>query len=126
MNSWYEDQQPSLMAPDENATSIDPFELEIWNDEQSLGIGLDGLRQLMLVFLLSTLIDFMDSILERAKRLNARGSLSCIECGTFVGRRALGCGQLYCSDRCKKRVAKRRYRQRLRLVATGPSLHVVR
>jgi predicted nucleic acid-binding Zn ribbon protein len=126
VNAWYEDQQPSLATPDEKPTSIDPFELKIWNDEQNLGFGLDGLRYVMLVFLRSTWIDFVDSILERSKRPNARGSLSCIECGTFVGRRALGYGQLYCSDRCKKRAAKRRYRQRRSLAAIGPALHVVR
>jgi hypothetical protein len=121
VSAWYEDQQPSLVAPEEKPTSIDPFELEIWNDEQNLGFGLDGLRYVMLVFLRSTWIDFVDSILERSKRPNARGSLRCIECGTFVGRRALGYGQLYCSDRCKKRTAKRRYRQRRSLAATGPA-----
>lgn len=126
VNAWYEDQQPSLIAPEEKPTSIDPFELEIWNDEQGLGIGLDGLRYVMLIFLRSTWIDFVDSILERSKRPNARGSLSCIECGTFVGRRALGYGQLYCSDRCKKRAAKRRYRQRLSLAGRSRNLRVVR
>jgi hypothetical protein len=110
--NWFEDQQPLLMAPNEEGL-VDPFELEIWNDEQHIGFGMADLSALILVFTRAAVIDFASEILERSKRGNARGSLSCLECGRFVGRRALGYGQLYCSDRCKKRVAKRRYRGRV-------------
>lgn len=115
-NGFYEEQQPYLMAPDESP-SIDPFDLEIFTEEQPLGYPLSGLRAIELASMRSVVIDFADSVLERSKHPNARGSLSCIECGRFVGRRALGYGQLYCTDRCKKRAAKRRYRGR---VATKP------
>lgn len=101
------------MSMEEESVSIDPFALEVSNEEQSLGFGLDGLRYVMYVFLRAIVIDFVEEILEQSRRPTARGSLSCIECGRFVGRRALGYGQFYCSDRCKKRAAKRRYRQRV-------------
>ncbi len=125
VNAFYEEQEPSLTTPDEEPESIDPFELQVWNEEQSLGFGLDGLRYVMYVFMRAVVIDFADSILERTRRPTARGSLSCVECGRFVGRRALGYGQLYCSDRCKKRAAKRRYRQRIGAYRDGPVLRVV-
>ncbi len=127
VNGQFEEQAPSLMAPNEDAAAIDPFELTVWNDEQNLGIGLDGLRYCLLVLTRATVIDFADEVIERSRRPSARGSLSCQECGCFVGRRALGYGQLYCSDRCKKRVAKRRYRARSRVAQSGPpTLRVVR
>jgi hypothetical protein len=119
VNDWYEDQQPLLMARNEGGL-VDPFELEIWNDEQHIGFGMSDFSALVTVFMRATVIDFADEILERSKRGNARGSLSCLECGRFVGRRALGYGQLYCSDRCKKRVAKRRYRGRVAEKRTQP------
>lgn len=111
VNWYFEEQQPYLISPEEEA--IDPFELEVSNGEQGIGFGMDGLRYVMYVFLRAVVIDFVDEILEQARRPTARGSLSCIDCGRFVGRRALGYGQLYCSDRCKKRAAKRRYRRRI-------------
>ncbi len=111
VNWYFEEQQPYLISPEEDR--IDPFELEVSNGEQGIGFGMDGLRYLMYVFLRAVVIDFVDEILDRTRRPTARGSLSCIECGRFVGRRALGYGQLYCSDRCKKRAAKRRYRKRV-------------
>lgn len=110
VNEYFQDQQPYLVSTDEE--SVDPFDLDVSNEEQGLGFGLDGLRYVMYVFLRAFVIDFTESILERTRWPTARGSLSCVECGTFVGRRALGYGQLYCSDRCKKRAAKRRYRRR--------------
>lgn len=112
VNRWYQDQQPLLMVPNEEGL-VDPFELEIWNDEQHIGFGMSDFSALVEVLMRATVIDFADEILEPRKRGNARGSLSCVECGQFVGRRALGYGQLYCSARCKKRVAKRRYRGRI-------------
>jgi predicted nucleic acid-binding Zn ribbon protein len=115
INWYFEEQQPYIISSDEEA--IDPFELEVSNGEQGIGFGMDGLRYVMYVFLRAIVIDFVDEILERTRRPTARGSLSCIECGRFVGRRALGYGQLYCSDRCKKRAAKRRYRSRTQVLA---------
>jgi hypothetical protein len=125
VNAYYEEQQPSLFVPD-NPAAIDPFELDTLNIEQNLGIGLDGLRYCMYVLLRATVADFVDSILERSRRPSARGSLRCIECGLFVGRRALGYGQLYCTETCKKRAAKRRYRALLAASRTGPRLSVVK
>lgn len=124
VNAYYEEQQPSLYVPGD-PERIDPFELDVLTLDQNLGIGLDGLHYCMYVLLRATIADFADSILERSRRPSARGSLRCVECGLFVGRRALGYGQLYCSDRCKKRAAKRRYRVRLRVAQDGPSLRVV-
>ena len=121
VNAFFEEQQPVLMAPDETGP-IDPFEIEVFNEDQNLGFGLDGLRYVMYVLMRATVVDFADSIIEKTRRPTARGSLSCIECGRFVGRRALGYGQLYCSERCKKRAAKRRYRARL----PGPHGSVLR
>ncbi len=111
VNWYFEEQQPYLISSEDD--SVDPFALEVSNGEQGIGFGMDGLRYVMYVFLRAVVIDFVDEILERTRRPTARGSLSCIECGTFVGRRALGYGQLYCSNRCKKRAAKRRYRSRI-------------
>lgn len=125
MNAYYEEQRPSLYVPDD-PEQIDPFELDTMTLDQNLGFGLDGLHYCMYVLMRAALADFADSILERARRPNARGSLRCVECDLFVGRRALGYGQLYCSDRCKKRAAKRRYRGRLRAALVGPRLRVVR
>ena len=125
VNAYYEEQQPSLYVPGD-PEHIDPFELDTLTMEQNLGIGLDGLHYCMYVLIRAVMADFADSILERTRRPSARGSLRCVECGLFVGRRALGYGQMYCSDRCKKRAAKRRYRGRLRAEQTGPRLRVVR
>lgn len=126
VNHQFEEQAPSLVAPDEEGVSIDPFELTVWNDEQNLGMGLDGLRYCLVVLVRATVIDFADEIIEKSRLPSARGSLSCRECGRFVGRRALGYGQLYCSERCKKRVAKRRYRAGIRSAGiTGPVLRLV-
>lgn len=36
VNNWFEGQQPLLMAPNEQGL-VDPFELEIWNDEHHIG-----------------------------------------------------------------------------------------
>ena len=123
-NNWFEDQQPYLMAQNDKGP-VDPFELEIFNDEQRIGFGMSDLSALILVFTRATVVDFAEEILEQSKRGNARGSLSCVECGRFVGRRALGYGQLYCSDRCKKRVAKRRYRGRVMAKPVGPALEPI-
>jgi hypothetical protein len=121
VNGSYQEQQPVLMAPNEEGL-VDPFELEILMDEQSLGYGAGPLTEIEIVFTRAAVVDFVDEILERSKRGNARGSLSCIECGRWVGRRALGYGQLYCSERCKKRVAKRRYRGRVAQKRAEPAL----
>lgn len=86
------------------------LDTETW--DQNLGFGLDGLRYCFVVLMRAAIVDFADEILERNRHPTSRGSLRCVECGLFVGRRALGYGQLYCSDRCKKRAAKRRYRVR--------------
>jgi hypothetical protein len=124
VNGYYEEQQPSLYVPGD-PEQIDPFELDTMTMEQNLGIGLDGLRYCMYVLMRAVMADFADSILERTRRPSSRGSIRCVECGLFVGRRALGYGQMYCSDRCKKRAAKRRYRGRLRATRTGPRLRIV-
>ena len=124
VNAYYEEQQPTLYVPGDPEV-IDPFELDVLTADQNLGFGLDGLRYCMYVLMRATVADFADSILERSRRPNARGSLRCVECGLFVGRRALGYGQLYCSDRCKKRAAKRRYRGRLRTAEAGPRLRLL-
>ncbi len=77
-----------------------------------LGMGLDGLAYQMTVLIRATVIDFADDLLEASRYPRVRGSLRCVECGHFAGRRAVGYGQLYCTDRCKKRAAKRRSRAR--------------
>lgn len=117
VNAFYSEQAPGLVPA--SLERIDPFELSTYNDEQNLGIPIDGLRYCMLVLMRATVIDFAEEVLERSRLPHSRGSLSCIECGRFVGRRALGYGQLYCTDRCKKRAAKRRYRERLRINTTA-------
>jgi hypothetical protein len=118
LNGYYEEQLPSLYVPGEPEV-IDPFELDTLTWDQNLGMGLDGLHYCFYVLMRATIADFADEILERNRHPTRRGSLRCIECGLFVGRRALGHGQLYCSDRCKKRAAKRRYRGRARVSANG-------
>jgi hypothetical protein len=124
-SGWYEEQEPVIAAPEET-DPIDPFELDVEMFDQSLGFGLDGLRYCLHVLARAMVIDFVDSILERSRRPNSRGSLRCVECGLFVGRRALGYGQLYCTERCKKRAAKRRYRARAKAVVSGSRLHLAR
>jgi hypothetical protein len=122
VNAYFGEQEPRLYAPgddEDDDPPIDPLELRVLNDEQNLGIGLDGLHYVMYVLLRATVIDFADDLLEHTRRPSARGSLWCIDCGRFVGRRALGYGQLYCSERCKKRAAKRRYRRRDRDAAVS-------
>jgi hypothetical protein len=113
VNAYFEEQLPSLYVPGDPDV-IDPFELDTETWDQALGFPLDGLRACFLVLMRAAVVDFADSVLERNRRPTSRGSLRCVECGLFVGRRALGYGQLYCSDRCKKRSAKRRYRGRSR------------
>ncbi len=117
VDEYYADQQPSLVPDqdeEDDKIGIDPFSLLSVHDEQSLGFGLDGLGYCMYVIMRATVIDFMDEILETSRFPQSRGSLECVECGSFVGRRALGYGQLYCTESCKKRAAKRRYRGRRR------------
>lgn len=112
VSEYYADQQPILEGGETPSGGIDPFALRPVSYEQSLGFGLDGLGYCMTVLLRATIIDFVDEILEHSRFPRVRGSLRCVECGFFVGRRALGYGQLYCAARCKKRAAKRRYRVR--------------
>ena len=109
MAKYFEDQQPLLIG-EIGESDVDPFDLEQENIEQDLGFGLDGLSYCMYVLLRATVIDFMDEILDHSRFPQVRGSLQCVECGWFVGRRALGYGQLYCGEKCKRRAAKRRYR----------------
>jgi hypothetical protein len=113
VNRYYAEQQPEVSAETRNGV-IDPMELESVSIEGGLGFGLDGLDYCMLVLMRAAVIDFTDELLEATRFPKLRGSLRCIDCGQFAGRRALGYGQLYCSDRCKKRAAKRRYRIRAR------------
>lgn len=110
VEEYYSEQQPALAHEGDADKGIDPYAVRPVNREQSLGMGMGELSYCMYVILRSAYIDFMDEILEHSRFPQVRGSLRCIECGTFVDRRALGYGQLYCGDTCKKRAAKRRYR----------------
>jgi hypothetical protein len=101
---------------------IDPFDLDTETWDQSLGFPPDGLRYCFVVLMRAAVVDFADEVLERNRRPTSRGSLRCVECGRFVGRRALGYGQLYCTSRCKKRAAKRRYRSRTRPTDRQPRM----
>lgn len=114
VDRYYRDQEPELVYDDDPAEGIDPFGLRPVFHEQSLGFGLDGLAYCMEVIMRAAVIDFIDEILDHSRFPTARGSIRCVECGQYVGRRALGYGQLYCSETCKKRAAKRRYRARPR------------
>lgn len=118
VNSYFEEQLPSLYVPGD-PEEIDPFDLDTETWDQSLGFPLDGLRYCFVVLTRAAVVDFADEVLERNRHPTRRGSLRCVDCGTFVGRRALGYGQLYCSSQCKKRAAKRRYRARTRMVSRG-------
>jgi hypothetical protein len=109
VNYFYGEQEPGLFG-DARDGVYDPFGLEVISVEGGLGFGMGDLTYCLYVLLRATVIDFADDLLHASKFPRARGSLRCIECGQFVGRRALGYGQLYCEDRCKKRAAKRRYR----------------
>jgi hypothetical protein len=113
VNSYYADQAPEVSAETRNGV-IEPMELESISNEASLGFGMTELGYSMYVLMRAAVIDFIDELLEATRFPRIRGSLRCIDCGQFAGRRALGYGQLYCSDRCKKRAAKRRYRMRAR------------
>jgi len=117
VNSYYQEQSPSLMADEHNGT-YDPAELESVSFEASMGMGGSiALSYCMYVLMRAAVIDFADELLETTRLPSARGSMRCIECDLFVGRRALGYGQLYCGSTCKKRAAKRRYRDRERTVS---------
>jgi hypothetical protein len=113
VNSYYSDQAPEVSAKIRNGV-IEPMELELISNEDSLGFGMRELGYSMYVLMRAAVIDFIDDLLEATRFPRVRGSLRCIDCGQFAGRRALGYGQLYCSDQCKKRAAKRRYRMRAR------------
>jgi hypothetical protein len=119
VDRYYGDQEPELIYDGDPAEGIDPFGLRPVFHEQSLGFGLDGLAYCMEVVMRAVVIDFVDEILDHTRFPKARGSIRCVECGRFVGRRALGYGQLYCGETCKKRAAKRRYRARPRASALG-------
>lgn len=110
VSSYYADQQPDLEASSGNGPGIDPFALRAVLTEQELGFGAPELHYPMYIIMRAAMIDFMEGILDHARFPQARGSLQCIECGVFVGRHALGYGQLYCDVVCKRRAAKRRYR----------------
>lgn len=127
VNEYYQEQAPGLTGEQRNGI-YDPFELESSSMEGSLGMGGSvALNYCMYVLLRAAVIDFADELLDAARYPNARGSLRCVECGHFVGRRALGYGQTYCGETCKKRVAKRRYRARVKARLAGkPMLEVVR
>src|SRR5438552_467126 len=113
VNSYYGDQAPEVSAETRNGV-VEPMELESISSEGNLGFGMTELGYSMYVLMRAAVIDFIDELLEASRFPGVRGSLRCIDCGKFAGRRALGYGQLYCSDRCKKRAAKRRYRMRAR------------
>jgi hypothetical protein len=112
VNRYYADQAPEVSAETRNGV-IDPMELESVSDEDSLGFGMTELTYSMYVLMRAAVIDFAGELLEATRFPRVRGSLRCIDCGQFAGRRSLGYGQLYCSDQCKKRAAKRRYRTRV-------------
>jgi len=117
VNAYYQEQSPSLMA-DEHHGTCDPAELESVSFEAGMGMGGSiALSYCMYVLMRAAVIDFADELLETTRLPSARGSMRCIECDLFVGRRALGYGQLYCGSTCKKRAAKRRYRARERTVS---------
>jgi len=110
VEEYYSEQAPELAYDGDPDKGVDPFAVRPVNQEQSLGMGMGELSYCMYVIVRSAYIGFMDEILEHAAFPRVRGSLRCVECGMFVVRRALGYGQLYCGDTCKKRAAKRRYR----------------
>lgn len=116
LNWFYQEQDPGLIGRGQGGL-YHPFALEVSNVESNLGVGMGGLDYAFYVLMRSTVIDFADDLLRTTTLPEAKGSLRCVECGYFVGRRALGYGQMYCGDTCKKRAAKRRYRDRL---ATQP------
>ncbi|MEP6468155.1 MAG: hypothetical protein ABJC24_00130 [Chloroflexota bacterium] len=112
VNAYYQEQSPSLIADEHNGT-YDPTEMESVSFEAGMGMGGSiALSYCMYVLMRAAVVDFADELLETTRLPSARGSMRCIECGVFVGRRALGYGQLYCRSTCKKRAAKRRYRAR--------------
>jgi hypothetical protein len=116
LNWFYQEQDPGLIGRGKGGR-YHPFALEVSNVESNLGVGMGGLDYAFYVLMRSTVIDFADDLLRTTTLPEAKGSLRCVECGSFVGRRALGYGQMYCGDTCKKRAAKRRYRAQL---ATQP------
>ncbi|MHB0876652.1 MAG: hypothetical protein ACYC5O_11490 [Anaerolineae bacterium] len=110
VDEYFSDQQPELVAPDEDSGKVNPFALQQAYREQNLGFGLDGLEYCMYVLMRSAVIDFVNDVLESSRFPGLRGSMRCVECGQYVQRHPRGYGQLYCGDRCKKRAAKRRNR----------------
>ncbi|MEP6468187.1 MAG: hypothetical protein ABJC24_00290 [Chloroflexota bacterium] len=112
INAYYQEQSPSLHAEEKDGT-YDPTSLESISFEASMGMGGSvALSYRMYVLMRAAVIDFVDELLETTRLPTTRGSMRCVDCGVFVGRRALGYGQLYCGTTCKKRAAKRRYRAR--------------
>lgn len=117
INAYYQEQSPSLHAEEKDGT-YDPATLESISFEAAMGMGGSvALSYCMYVLMRAAVIDFVDELLETTRVPTARGSMRCVDCGVFVGRRALGYGQLYCGTTCKKRAAKRRYRAR---TSAGP------
>jgi hypothetical protein len=111
VNGHYRWQDPELTPS--TPPPFDPQELFVWNGSPSHPNGGDGLAAVMLALVHTAVVDLADELIETGRR-PARGSLSCLECGKFVGRSALGVGQLYCDVRCKRRAAKRRNRESAR------------
>lgn len=119
IQEYYAEQELVLESYDESEDGlIDPFQMQPIKYEQSIGFGLSGLGYCDYVIMRAIIIDFVDEILEHSKFPGVRGSMQCVECGLFVPRRERGYGQLYCSEKCKKKAAKRRYRRRLVEVRT--------
>lgn len=109
----YADQQLELEEIEPGDGGVNPFSLRPIPYEGGLGVGLWGLGFPMTILIRSATIDFMEEILDHSRFPGIRGSLRCEECGLYAARRNVGYGQLYCSETCKKRAAKRRYRARI-------------
>lgn len=122
VSNEYADQQLLLEPADGDWNEpINPLRLRVRKAEQGLGIGLWGLSYFQVVITRVVVIDFVDEILDHSVFPTVRGSLRCLECGTFAARARRGYGQRYCSERCKRRAAKRRNRTRVRLPSNVPT-----
>jgi hypothetical protein len=112
VNGFYQQQVPYLRGEGElhAGDPVDPTDLTAWRAEADIGVGPEGLSYVTLVIMAAVVIDFAEELVDFNTHEAAKGSLRCDECGQFAPRSFYGHGQLYCSEQCKRRAAKRRYR----------------
>lgn len=111
---YFTQYQFGLNAEKESDGLFSPESIEFSRSELDEGIHGDPYFGLHLVFMCEFVSDFIDELLAYNRHHSKKGSAICQECGSSYPRSFYGHGQLYCTSQCKNRVAKNRYRAKLR------------